>query len=36
VLSYQALADEVDADEILDRAIASVPVPELDLKRQIA
>jgi MoxR-like ATPase len=36
VLSYQALADEVDADEILDRAIAAVPVPELDLKRQIA
>jgi MoxR-like ATPase len=36
VLSYQALADEVDADHILDQAIAAVPVPELDLKRQIA
>jgi MoxR-like ATPase len=31
VLTYQALAEEVQADTILDRVIASVPVPALDL-----
>ena len=31
VLTYQALAEEVQADTILDRVIAAVPVPALDL-----
>ena len=31
VLTYQALAEEVPADTILDRVIAAVPVPALDL-----
>jgi MoxR-like ATPase len=31
VLTYQALAEEVQADAILDRVIAAVPVPALDL-----
>ncbi len=33
VLSYQALAEEVPADAILDAVIEAVPVPELDLRR---
>jgi MoxR-like ATPase len=33
VLSYQALAEEVSADVILDRVLATVPVPQLDLAR---
>ncbi len=32
VLSYEALADEVSADAILDRVLASLPVPELALQ----
>jgi MoxR-like ATPase len=33
VLSYQALAEEVTPDAILDRVLAAVPVPQLDLAR---
>ena len=33
VLSYQALAEEVDADSILDRVLAAVAKPELELRR---
>jgi MoxR-like ATPase len=33
VLTYQALAEEVSADTVLDRVLAAVPVPELDLGR---
>jgi MoxR-like ATPase len=33
VLSYQALAEEVTPDSILDQVLASVPVPQLDLAR---
>jgi MoxR-like ATPase len=31
VLTYQALAEEVEADRILDQVIAAVPVPRIDL-----
>ena len=31
VLSYQALAEEVSPDTILDRVLSTVPVPQLDL-----
>jgi MoxR-like ATPase len=33
VLSYQALAEEVNPDTILDQVLAAVPVPQLDLAR---
>jgi MoxR-like ATPase len=33
VLSYQALAEEVAPDKILDKVIDTVPVPQLDLGR---
>ncbi len=33
VLSYQALAEEVSPDSILDAVIAKIPVPEIDLAR---
>jgi MoxR-like ATPase len=33
VLSYQALAEEVSADSILDRVLETVPVPQIDLTR---
>jgi MoxR-like ATPase len=33
VLSYQALAEEVSPDAILDQVLAAVPVPQLDLAR---
>jgi MoxR-like ATPase len=33
VLSYQALAEEVSPDTILDQVLAAVPVPHLDLTR---
>jgi MoxR-like ATPase len=33
VLSYQALAEEVSPDTILDQVLAAVPVPQLDLTR---
>jgi MoxR-like ATPase len=36
VLSYQALAEEVPADTILDAVIEAVPAPELDLRRREA
>jgi MoxR-like ATPase len=36
VLTYQALAEEVSPDGILDDVIASVPVPQIDLSRQTA
>jgi MoxR-like ATPase len=36
VLSYQALAEEVSADSILDRVLEAVPVPQIDLARTTA
>jgi MoxR-like ATPase len=36
VLSYQALAEEVSPDSILDRVLAAVPVPQLDLAKVTA
>jgi MoxR-like ATPase len=36
VLSYEALADGVDADDIIDRILAAVPVPELALRERTA
>jgi MoxR-like ATPase len=36
VLTYQALAEEVTPDAILDEVIASVPVPQIDLHRASA
>ena len=36
VLSYQALAEEVSADAILDRVLAKVPLPQVDLARTSA
>jgi MoxR-like ATPase len=36
VLTYQALAEEVTPDIVLDRVLAAVPVPELDLGRASA
>jgi MoxR-like ATPase len=36
VLSYQALAEEVSPDAILDQVLAAVPVPQLDLARMYA
>jgi MoxR-like ATPase len=36
VLTYQALAEEVSPDAILDDVIASVPVPQIDLTRMSA
>jgi MoxR-like ATPase len=34
VLTYQALAEEVSPDRILDAVIAAVPVPQIDLARR--
>ena len=34
VLSYEALAEGVDAERILDRVLETVPMPQLDLARQ--
>jgi MoxR-like ATPase len=34
VLSYRALAEEVSPDAILERVLASVPLPQIDLGRQ--
>ncbi len=31
VLTYQALAEEVSSDAILDKVVATVPVPKTDL-----
>jgi MoxR-like ATPase len=36
VLSYQALAEEVTPDAVLDQVLAAVPVPQLDLARMSA
>ena len=36
VLTYQALAEEVSPDSILDAVLAAVPVPQIDLKRASA
>ena len=36
VLTYQALAEEVDVDGILDAVLARVPVPQIDLARTSA
>jgi len=36
VLSYQALAEEVGPDELLDQVLAAVPAPRLDLARENA
>src|SRR5262249_3958929 len=33
VLSYQALADEVSADQLLDRVLTTVPRPNITLNR---
>jgi len=33
VLSYQALAEEVSADQILEEVLAAVPAPSIDLRR---
>jgi len=33
VLTYQALAEEVSPETILDSVIAAVPVPQIDLTR---
>ena len=34
VLSYEALAEGVDADQILDRVLETIAMPQLDLSRQ--
>jgi MoxR-like ATPase len=36
VLSYEALAEEVSADRILDEVLAKIPVPQIDLARSDA
>jgi MoxR-like ATPase len=36
VLTYQALAEEVSPDTILDEVLAAVPVPQIDLARPTA
>ena len=36
VLSYEALADGVSADDVIDRILAAVPVPELALRERMA
>jgi MoxR-like ATPase len=33
VLSYQALAEEVSADSVLEQVLAAVPAPQIDLNR---
>jgi MoxR-like ATPase len=34
VLSYQALAEEVTADQVLDHVLAAITAPQIDLGRQ--
>jgi hypothetical protein len=34
VLSYQALAEQVDADHVLDAVVEKVQAPELDLSKR--
>jgi MoxR-like ATPase len=33
VLSYQALAEEVSADQVLEEVLNAVPAPQIDLGR---
>ena len=35
MLSYEALADGVTADDIVDRILAAVPAPELALRERM-
>ena len=34
VLSYEALAENIDADQVLDRVLETVPMPHLELARE--
>jgi MoxR-like ATPase len=34
VLSYRALAEEVQPDRLLDQVLAAVPMPQIDLGRR--
>jgi len=34
VLSYEAIADDATADDVLDRVLAAIPVPELEFTRE--
>jgi len=36
VLSYEALAEGVDADRILDQVLGAIPMPQLELAREVA
>jgi hypothetical protein len=36
VLSYRALAEEVEPDAILEQVLAKVPAPQIDLGRASA
>jgi MoxR-like ATPase len=36
VLSYQALGDGISADDVVDRVLAAVPVPEIALRERMA
>ena len=36
VLTYQALAEEMSPDAILDNVLSTVPVPSIDLARHTA
>ncbi|MGZ4352244.1 MAG: AAA family ATPase [Gaiellaceae bacterium] len=36
VLSYQALAEDVSPDQIIDAVVAAVPVPHVDFTRRVA
>jgi MoxR-like ATPase len=36
VLSYEALADGVGPDDVIDRILEAVPVPELALRERMA
>ena len=36
VLSYEALGDGISADDVIDRILAAVPVPELALRERMA
>jgi hypothetical protein len=33
VLSYQALAEEVSPDRLLDEVLAKIPLPQIDLRQ---
>ena len=36
VLSYQALAEEVESDTILQAVLEAVPAPRIELRREVA